>query len=264
MHVHSHYSDGSDSIEDVLQQASLNGVKHLSFVDHDTVENYAEARALAAKYEINVIPGVEISAYDYCRNRKVHVLGYHYRPEAVHIKAICEPLLRRRHAHSLWQIKQIKAAGFHLDEEKIIETAKPSKTIYKQHIMKHLTDEPFFSPGYKRLYRKLFKGAGIAAGDIKYIDIFDAVRAIVADGGIAVIAHPGQLDSYELIPELVDEGLGGIERHHPDHTSEDLSKIDRLAEKYHLLVTGGSDYHGTFGTPIKIGDYTSSVNKLLK
>lgn len=85
----------------------------------------------------------------------------------------------------------------------------------------------------------------------------DAVRAIVADGGLAVMAHPGQLDSYELVPELIGAGLGGIERNHFDHSAEDHLKVEKLAHQYGLVMTGGSDYHGAFGTTIEPGDIVS-------
>ena len=72
--------------------------------------------------------------------------------------------------------------------------------------------------------------------------------------GIAVVAHPGQLNSYDLIPELVEIGLNGIERNHFDHTSEDFLRIEALAEKYDLIMTGGTDYHGLYGAAIEVGD----------
>ncbi|MFB5086591.1 PHP domain-containing protein [Psychrobacillus sp. PGGUH221] len=257
LHVHSRYSDGSEHAETVMKQASQRGVTHISFVDHDTVKGLSEVLELGRKYGIKVIPGIEISAFDYKRNRKVHVLGYNYHPSAPHIQAICDPLLKRRQEHSLWQMEQIKLAGYELDKEAIEESAKPSKTIYKQHIMHNLTDAAYTSPAYKQLYKSLFKGSGVASGDIQYIDVFEAVEAIVADGGMAVIAHPGQLDSYELIPELLEVGLGGIERNHLDHTAEDHLKIEVLAKKYGLVMTGGTDYHGAYGEIVEIGDIVS-------
>ncbi|ASN07039.1 PHP domain-containing protein [Virgibacillus necropolis] len=260
LHVHSHYSDGSNSVEEVMKMASANGIEQISFVDHDTVNGLPEILILGEKYGIEAIPGIEISAYDFKRDRKVHVLGYNYQPEALHIKSICQSLLERRQAHSLWQIEQIKAAGYELDVKAIIETAKPSTTIYKQHIMKHLTEASYTSPEYKQLYRKLFKGDGVASGDMEYLDAVNAVRAIVADGGLAVVAHPGQLDSYDLVPELVEAGLGGIERNHPDHKAEDHQKVEALAKTYDLVMTGGTDYHGVFGNFIEVGDILSPGN----
>lgn len=262
LHVHSRYSDGSENVETVMKLASLRGVTHISFVDHDTVKGLPEVLELGGKYGIKIIPGIEISAFDFKRNRKVHVLGYNYHSEATHIQAICDPLLIRRQEHSLWQIEQIRAAGYKLDISAIKESAKPSETIYKQHIMHNLTDASYTSPLYKELYKSLFKGKGVASGDIEYIDVFEAVQAIVADGGIAVIAHPGQLDTYELIPELIEAGLGGIERNHLDHTAEDYQKVEFLAEKYGLIMTGGTDFHGSYGAAIEVGDIVSPLQSL--
>jgi len=259
LHVHSNFSDGSDSVEDVMLQAHHNGVSQISFVDHDTVAGQEEAFALGEKYGIEVIPGIEISAYDFKRDRKVHILGYHYHANAVNIKNLCQPLLERRHAHSMWQLEQIKEAGYELNADEIIAAAKPSRAVYKQHIMTYLTGASYTSLEYKRLYKKLFKGNGVAAGDIAYVDAFDTVKAIVADGGLAVCAHPGQLDSYDLIPELFGAGLGGIERNHLDHTTEDHQRIERLAEQYNLVMTGGTDYHGLFGAPIAVGGVVSNT-----
>jgi phosphoribosyl 1,2-cyclic phosphate 1,2-diphosphodiesterase len=257
LHVHSTYSDGASSVLEVMSLAKQNGVTHISFVDHDTVSGLKEIRRQGAIHGVEVIPGIEISAYDFKRNRKVHVLGYNYHPDAVNIKALCEPILERRNKHSLWQIEQIKAAGYMLDTEEIIESAKPSRTVYKQHIMQYLTKEPYESEEYQKLYQELFKGNGAATGDIMYADVFDAVKAITCDGGSAVVAHPGQLDSYDLIPELVDIGLGGIERNHMDHDSQDIKRVEELAKQYHLFMTGGTDYHGSFGKVISIGNITS-------
>lgn len=257
LHVHSRYSDGSEHAETVMKLASQRGITHISFVDHDTVKGLHEVLELGRKYGIKVIPGIEISAFDFKRNRKVHVLGYNYHPKATHIQAICNPLLKRRQEHSMWQIDQIREAGYELDIETIKESARPSETIYKQHIMQNLTDAAYTSSMYKELYKSLFKGNGVASGDIQYIDVFEAVQAIVADGGIAVVAHPGQLDNYELIPELIEVGIGGIERNHLDHTVEDYLKVEVLAEKYGLIMTGGTDFHGSYGATIEIGEIVS-------
>lgn len=263
LHVHSHFSDGYDSVMQVLQQAQKNGVTHISFVDHDFVSHLPTIQTLGEQFEITIIPGVEISAYDYKRKRKVHVLGYHFQQDAMHIKEIGQLVLARRQAHSFWQIEQIQKAGYYLDRQAVQDQAQPSCTIYKQHIMKLLTKASYTSLEYKELYKKLFKGNGVASGDIEYVDAFDAVKAIVKDGGIAVVAHPGQLDSFDIIPDLVEIGLAGVEYHHPNHTKEDHERILLLAKKHNLMLTGGSDYHGAFGESSHVGAYISPFNDLL-
>ncbi|WP_080876064.1 PHP domain-containing protein [Oceanobacillus timonensis] len=257
LHVHSTYSDGSDHVETVLEQAVKHGVKQISFVDHDSVAGLAEKQALGKSYGIEVIPGIEISAYDLKRNRKVHVLGYNYYPEAKHTESLCKTVRDRRQAHTLWQIDQLNKHGYQIDPQAVIKAAHPSETIYKQHVMQQITSAAYDSKSYQALYHNIFKGGGPAAGDIEYVDAFLAVEAIVADGGVAVVAHPGQLHSYEMISELVEAGLGGIERNHPDHTAKDHKQVEELAEKYGLIMTGGTDYHGDFGMQIEVGSITS-------
>lgn len=255
-HTHSRYSDGNASLEELFQMAKAADITHLAVVDHDTTAHHLEGRKLAQKYDIHFIAGVEISAYDFKRNRKVHMLGYGFNGECKAIDALCNPLLKRRHEHTLWQAKQIQDAGLPLNLKQALSFAATSKTLYKQHIMNTLLDEPYHNKNYQTLYHSLFKGNGVAAGDIVYIDAFEAMHAIQADGGIAVIAHPGQLDSFEIAEELIMKGLNGIELVHPDHSEEDRNRILQLANKYDLLLTGGSDYHGSYGAPVQLGQYT--------
>ncbi len=257
LHTHSRYSDGSETLMQLFQQAKVAGITHLGVVDHDTTAHHAEGRKLAAQFDIEFIAGVEISAYDFKRQRKVHMLGYGFQGQCPHIQALCTPLLARRHDHSLWQLARIQEAGFPLDAKQALAFARESGTLYKQHIMNALTEEAYSSEYYQTLYRSLYK-TGVAAGDIVYVDAFEALQAIHADGGVAVVAHPGQLDSFDITEELVQEGLDGIELIHPDHTSVHMEQVQQLAQKYHLITTGGSDYHGRYGAPVQLGQYTLS------
>ena len=150
------------------------------------------------------------------------------------------------------QIKKIEDYGIDVDLDEVKKTVGPAGVIYKQHIMHAICDEHYTCPKYTTKYRTLFKNSGPASGDIEYIDYVEALKAVRQDNGYAVIAHPGQLHSYELINdnhELID----GIEKYHPDHGLEDYEKVDALCRKYDLFITGGSDYHGDFGTAVDIG-----------
>lgn len=261
LHVHSDYSDGADSVEDVLDAALEKGITTISFVDHDTTDPYTHAQEAGRARGIQVIPGIEISAYDFKRNRKVHILGYDYRPAASHIKELCAELLERRNRHSWKQVETLNQNGYHIDPKQLRTSL--GGILYKQHIMDALTDAPYESTFYSELYRKLFKGEGICAGDIEYIDAHLAVRAIKADGGIPVLAHPGQLNSFDLVPELLKSGLAGIELEHPDHTEADRERVQELAEHYDLMMTGGSDYHGRYWIPVELGDGSTQRESVL-
>ena len=251
--MHTTASDGSDTFEEVLAQATRRGVRRIAFTNHDTTAGLDEAAKLGERFGVHVVGGVEVSAYDFERGRKVHVLGLGLREGSPAVEALCAPVLERRNANSLWQLDQLVAAGLDVDVQRALALGHASTALCKQHIMAALTDEPHPSAAYRALYRSLFKDGGICDRDIAYVDARDAVRAIVEDGGLAVLAHPGQLDSYDLVGDLVACGLGGIERFHPDHTPVDHVRCARLAERYHLVCTGGSDYHGRFGNVPYLG-----------
>lgn len=253
LHVHTTMSDGSDTFEEVLDQACQRGIRRIAFTNHDTTRGLDEAVQLGENCGVEVVGGIEVSAYDFQRARKVHVLGLGLHEDAPALKALCVPLLERRNANSLWQLDRLQEAGYRVDVNRALTLGSKSTCLYKQHLMAALTDEPFPSAAYRALYRRLFKDGGICDRDIAYVDARDAVAAIVEDGGLAVLAHPGQLDSYDIVPELVACGLGGIERFHPDHAPVDHQRCAELAERFHLVCTGGSDYHGRFGNIPYVG-----------
>lgn len=253
LHVHTIASDGSDTFAEVLAQAKRRGIHRIAFTNHDTTYGLDEAVELGERSGVEVVGGVEVSAYDFERGRKVHILGLGLREGSPAVEALCGPMLNRRNANSLWQLDRLVEAGYGIDVQRALTLGAASTCLYKQHLMAALTDEPYPSAGYRTLYRSLFKDGGICDRDIDYVDARDAVRAVVEDGGLAVLAHPGQLDSYDVVPELVACGLGGIERFHPDHAPTDCERCACLAERFGLACTSGSDYHGRFGSVPYLG-----------
>lgn len=253
LHVHSTASDGSLSAAELVDQARELGIGCIALTNHDTVRGLDEAVELGRRRGVRVIGGIEVSAWDARRGRKVHILGYGLSSHAPALSSLCTPLLERRNANSHWQLQRLIEAGYSVDAAFALRLAGASTSLYKQHIMAALTSSPRSSPEYGQLYRSLFKGEGICARDIEYVDMCDAVRAVCADGGVPVMAHPGQLDSYDAVPELVELGLAGIELYHPDHTEADHERCRELASRYGLLCTAGSDYHGAFGSIPSLG-----------
>lgn len=255
LHVHTTISDGTFNAIETIEMAKKRGVTHLGIVNHDTVEGLQEIIELGKENGIKVIPGIEISAYDYERNRKVHLLGYNFNLDGKNIKKLCDPMLKKREENTRWQIKRIIEEGYEIEEDFIELISEESTSLYKQHIMEALMKNHYTDSIYSTLYYRLFKNGGICSRDIKYVDVFDALKAIKSDGGQVVLAHPGQLNSYELIPELVEAGLDGIEINHHSHGIQDFIKINELREIYNLFLTGGTDYHGYYGSvEIEIGD----------
>ena len=247
LHAHTTVSDGSDTFVELMGKARVHGVTHLAVTNHDTTTGLSEVVRTAHAHAFKVVPGVEISAWDPDASRRVHILGLDVSEGAPAIAELCTQTLERRTANTVWQMKQLIDAGYDVDVDKAAALAGASTGFYKQHLMAALTDAPFTSGAYQHLYKALFKGSGICARDIAYVDMRDAVEAVLADGGVPVLAHPGQFDNYDAVPALVDAGLAGIEKYHPDHDYADCRLVEELACRYGLFCTGGSDYHGRFG-----------------
>lgn len=272
LHSHSTISDGSCSSEELLMQARRKGLTHLAITNHDTTVGFNEAQNAVERINVSepfcrgsnedrlqecpsltYLSGIEISAWNPKTQRKVHVLGFGLKEDSPAISALCAPVLEARINNTLWQQEQLEKAGYVLDRELLSRLRAVSTGFYKQHLMAALTDAPFTSQEYQTLYNHLFKGDGICKRDITYVHMCDAVRAICEDDGVAVLAHPGQLDSYDAIPELVNVGLWGIEKYHPDHSELDRRRCDQAAFDFGLICTGGSDYHGAFGEVRQLG-----------
>lgn len=264
LHVHTDISDGSFGIWEVIERAKEKKLTHLAIVNHDTVKGIDEAIRLGDEKGIKVIPGVEVSAYDYENNKKVHILGYNFNINGRFIEQLCRETRERRNRCSLWQVELLRNHGYKISLKKILYYARNSEVIYKQHIMQELIDKGYTDKIYSDLYYKLFKNNGICSGQIVYVDVYKAIEAIMKDGGIPVLAHPGQTNSYEIIGKLVKSGLKGIELYHNSHTAEDKNYIKRLASKYNLFETGGSDFHGAYGEGVELGSYLCKEKSLEK
>ncbi len=264
LHTHSRCSDGSHSVEELVIRAAENRITTLSVTDHDTTESVSRTLTAGYRQGIEIIPGIEISAFDPETERKIHILGYGYRPPAGALKNLCTPMLELRHENTVRQIAAISEAGIELTEEEVRSEAGESSMLYKQHIMAVLVKKGYTDGIYSSLYTSLFKGNGVAAGDIAYVHYRDAIAAVLDDGGVPVLAHPGQQKCLDLVSTMVREGLEGIEMNHPDHTMEMRLEIIETAKRYDLLLTGGSDFHGDYGSPASLGEFTAPENFMRK
>jgi len=268
LHVHTYVSDSSCSVSETVQLAKAQGLTHIGIVDHDTTASLPEALAQGRIVGVGIVPGVEISAYHFGQKKRVHILGYAFNLQSEHIEKLCRPLLERRTANSLWNVQELQRAGYDITPAEVKDKAASSAAIYKQHIMQVLVDKGITDRIYSALYYRHFKNGGICSQEIEYLDVYAAIAAIKNDGGTAVLAHPGQLDSFALIDSLVSAGLDGIEINHQAHTRAHKALIRHYRDRYDLLLTGGSDFHGAFGeVSVALGQYLcppSSVRRFTK
>lgn len=253
LHCHTNISDCPLSIEEVLSLAFAQEVTHLAVTNHDTTKGLEEAIKIGKQLNIEVIPGIEVSGFDFERNRRVHILGYFIEPGHQAIEAVCQPLIEQRHQASKEMVERLIAAGYQITWERCLEIADGGTGVYKQHIMQALIERDYTDSIYGSLYKKIFNRGhngeqpGIALIPMKYIDAKRAVKIILEAGGVPVLAHPGQYGNFEMVPELVEAGLQGIEVWHPLHNKIHEEQAKRLAAEFNLVMTGGSDFHGAYG-----------------
>lgn len=250
MHIHSTISDGSYTMEEIVAMAEAKGLDAIAITDHDTLSH---ATKLPKSDRIKVQAGIEISAFDYDRNFRVHILGYGIREPEI-VEKVVRPILEARHNNSLRQIEILNKNGYFIDMDKIPRA--DGKYIYKQHIMDFLVSQGDVKELFGDFYHVTFKNGGICHFDIEYLSPITAVKAIKDAGGYAVLAHSGQQQNFILIPQLVEAGLDGLELNHHANSNKDKVIIRNYANRYNLFLTGGSDCHGRYekGSP-EVGAY---------
>lgn len=253
LHCHTKLSDNSLTFEEIVELALAEEVTHLAVTNHDTTLRLNDMVRYGAENGIEIIPGIEISAFDFVRGRRVHILGYYVEEGHPALAELCDPVIAARHNASRVMVERLIDAGYDISWQQVERYAEGGTGVYKQHIMHALIDKGYTKHIYGDLYKKLFSRGqngeqpGIAFMPSKYVDAHDAIRAIGQAGGVAVLAHPGQYRSFEIAHELVQTGLAGIEVWHPLHGPEEEAMAEALAMQYGLIMTGGSDYHGFYG-----------------
>ncbi|MGM0875835.1 MAG: PHP domain-containing protein [Bacillota bacterium] len=269
LHCHTKISDNSFTIEEVLLLAKKNQVSHLAITDHDTTKGLETAIQLGKEIGITIIPGIEISAYDYKRNTRAHILGLYITPGHEAIEKLCQPLVEKRHEASYQMVLKLIAAGYDITWDKVQSLAEGGTGVYKQHIMHALLEKGYTDRIYGELYKKLFfrgdkaQEPGIGFVPIEYIDAIDAIRVIREAGGIPILAHPGQFNNFDAVREWVQVGLEGIEVKHPLHNEQDEAQAKEIAQHFNLLQTGGSDFHGFYGdSEVSIGSINMGIEYL--
>jgi len=258
LHIHSTFSDGSDSIEEIIAKAENKGLDCIAITDHDTMSHLPH---LPKNKGIKVLGGVELSAADKKNNLRAHILGYNIqRPEL--ITEFARPLLEARNKNSERQAEILIRAGYKLEPDRFARA--DGKYLYKQHIMDQLVRSGQAEEMFGAFYKSIFKNGGICASNINYPDAIEAVKTIKAAGGQAVLAHSGQQQNFYLIPQLAAEGLDGLELNHHANSEKDKKIIRDYAKRYGLFLTGGSDYHGRYEPqPFGIGDFISDVSGVI-
>lgn len=250
LHLHTNFSDGDYSPERLITESINCGLSAIAIVDHDTVCAIKPALDEARGKDIEVLAGIELTAeYD---NAEIHILGYLIDYEN---NLLLEKLkvLKQNRIERIYKIaaKLKDRMGVNLRPDEVFAIAGKG-TVGRLHVARALvkagTAESIFEA-----FRKFIgdKSPGYIAGF--KLSPTDAIKLIREVGGISVLAHPYTINNDTLVIKLIDNGLMGLEVYYPEHSQGTINFYLNLAKKHNLLVTGGSDCHGTAKPEVKLG-----------
>lgn len=240
LHLHTNFSDGTYTPEELVSQAAKQRLAAIAVTDHDTVEGCERAANACRALEIEFIPGTELTAEQ--NDNEIHILGY---------------LVDTHNPKLLTEIAKFQAVRQNRIHEMVAKLNKLDVPLKAEDVFALANCR---SPGRPHVARALVKAGLVGSLDEAFERFLKkhrpawvpkakmsaqvAIELIHQANGLAVMAHPGLNRSDEVIPDLVEAGLDGIECFHTKHSTAIAEHYLEIADKFHLLVTGGSDCHG--------------------
>ncbi|KKD36589.1 PHP domain-containing protein [Limnoraphis robusta] len=244
LHCHTTYSDGTLTPSELVEAAIQAGVKAIAITDHDTLSGWQEAFAAAKDADIEIVPGVELSTV--YNERSLHILGFYPNKNKLYnpLKERLEG--RKRRAQKI--INKLAELGYPIELPPMGEGIAASRP----HIAKALVQAGYVE-SQKEAFDKWLGDDQSAFIQYEKFSSEEGIKLLLDCDAIPVWAHPylfrgGEVET--VLKELVQAGLMGIEVYHPSHTPEQIQHLEFLCTEYHLLKTGGSDYHGSGGTTL--------------
>lgn len=240
LHLHTLFSDGTFTPEELVLRAQNAGLACIALTDHDSVEGCARAATACAAVKMEFITGAELTAEH--RDTEVHILGYFLDPENRMLLDRIAAFQAVRQNRIGEMCAALNKLGIPLQAETVFALAN-CKSPGRPHVARALVKEKLIGNLDEAFEKYLKKGRPAWVPKTK-MSALESVELIHQAGGLAVMAHPGLNRTDEIIPDLVAAGLDGIECFHTKHSTVMSERYLEIAEKHHLLVTGGSDCHG--------------------
>lgn len=246
LHTHTTASDGVCTPATNVRLALEAGLAAIAITDHDTVSGIDEARLEGDRLGIEVVPGVEISTVDH--GVDVHILGYYMDDKDLVFNERLSQLRDTRIIRNALILSRLNELGIritmkevndHLTEQKSVD-----QTMGRPHIADVLIARGIVNTVAEAFELYLGKG-GAAYVNPPRIGPHEAIKWIREAGGRAVLAHPGLYNNEEIVKDIIQHGIDGIEAYHSDHSEEQQQHYNELANRHGLIVTAGSDFHGT-------------------
>lgn len=255
LHVHSIFSDGSNTPEELVALSGQAGLLAFALTDHDTTDGIDSALKAAKGTGIEVIPGIEFSTR--WQRRDVHILGYFMDYHAEEFQKKLRQFNQARTLRNEQMCAKVRAYSGHPMTLEALQERWPDAVITRAHMATWLMEQGYVRDRNVAFDKYLGDHAPCFVPKTE-VSPEEAIQLILEHGGIPVLAHPllysltrGQLE--ELISALKQAGLMGIEAIYSSNKGSDEAHVRALAEKYDLLITGGSDFHGSNKPGLSLG-----------
>jgi predicted metal-dependent phosphoesterase TrpH len=248
LHTHSTASDGTVPPDGAIEAAKRCGLSALALTDHDTIGGIPAARAAGERLGIRVIAGVELSAFQ--EDHEIHLLALHLS----HIEALEQRLseLRAfRHTRAQKIVDKLNTLGIPLTLDEVLQQSNGG-AVGRPHVARALIARGVVHD-FRDAFVRYLGNAGSAFVARERLSIEDAISIAHEAGALAIWAHPGDGGRRERLEPLVAAGLDGLEIKHPSHSSEDVKRLQALADFFNLVPSGGSDWHGAPDGPRRLG-----------
>lgn len=244
LHAHSHFSDGTYSPAELVNEAEARGLSAVVLCDHNTVDGLGEFFAAAKGKAVEAIGGVELST-DYGKT-ELHIVGMFISPE--HFEAVngmAAELRRRKEESNIAMVNNLRADGYDIDYAQISKAAHGITN--RAHIAAELVEKGY-TGSIKEAFRALLAKDGRYYVEPKRLDVFETIRFIKSIGAVAVLAHPflnlSEDELREFLPRAIACGLDGMETLYADYDEKTTALSVRIAREYGIKESGGSDFHG--------------------
>lgn len=240
LHLHTNFSDGTFTPEELVAQAKRNDLRAIALTDHDTMEGCARTAAACREAGVEFIPATELTAEQ--DGIELHLLGYFLDEENETLKGqlIKFQEVRQNRIHEITE--RLRGLGVQLEAESVFRLAN-CRAPGRPHVARAMVKEGYVGSLDEAFERFLKKGKPAWAPKFK-MSAFEAIELVHQAGGVAVLAHPGLSRADETIGALIASGLDGLECFHTKHSTYMTEHYLELAERHGLAVTGGSDCHG--------------------
>jgi predicted metal-dependent phosphoesterase TrpH len=249
LHMHTWHSDGVYGPARLLDTVREKQLAAFSVTDHDTLEGYHEIKKLLQDSDPELIPGVELSVeFD---SQDMHLLAYCFDPDNNALVSAIEDFQEKRNQRGRMMVEKLRGMGLNMDFEAVEKTAN-GPAIGRPHVAEAMFNEGLVETYEEAFYKYIGNGRPAYVPKVRFLPV-DAFKLVHEAGGVVVMAHPMIGAMHRHIEELSGMGLDGIEIYHCRHEKHHVKRLRHLAERFGLVATGGSDFHGRDEREAEIG-----------